>query len=66
MGDLAYAIDPADHGWRWRVFDVEGELIAGGIAPNQADAQAAATTVSLAPGAPMPGRREDQSNQTSP
>ncbi len=58
MGDLAYAIDPADHGWRWRVFDVEGELVAGGIASNQADARAAAATVSL----PTPGR--SGSNQT--
>ena len=28
MGELAYAIDPADNGWRWRVFDFEGELVA--------------------------------------
>lgn len=44
MGDqmLAYAIDPADTGWRWRVFDVEGELIAKGVAASQAEAEAAA------------------------
>ncbi len=44
MGDqmLAYAIDPADAGWRWRVFDVEGELIAKGVAASQAEAEAAA------------------------
>lgn len=43
MGDmmLAYAIDAADTGWRWRVFDVEGELIATGMAASQADAEAA-------------------------
>lgn len=43
MGDmmLAYAIDPADTGWRWRVFDVEGEMIAVGVAASQADAEAA-------------------------
>lgn len=44
MGDLmlAYAIDPADAGWRWRVFDIDGELIAGGIEPSQAEAESAA------------------------
>jgi hypothetical protein len=44
MGDmmLAYAIDRNDHGWRWRVFDVEGELIAKGIEPSQGEAEAAA------------------------
>lgn len=44
MGDLmlAYAIDPADAGWRWRVFDIDGELIAGGVEPSQAEAESAA------------------------
>ncbi|WP_374654011.1 hypothetical protein [Phenylobacterium sp.] len=42
MGELAYAIDPAEHGWRWRVFDIEGELVAGGVAPSQAEAEARA------------------------
>lgn len=43
MGDmmLAYAIDPADAGWRWRVFDIDGELIAMGVAPSQTEAEAA-------------------------
>ena len=43
MGDmmLAYAIDPAEAGWRWRVFDVEGEVIAAGVATSQPEAEAA-------------------------
>jgi hypothetical protein len=43
MGDimLAYAIDPAETGWRWRVFDVDGELIEGGVEPSQAEAESA-------------------------
>lgn len=43
MGDmmLAYAINPADTGWRWRVFDAEGELVADGMAPSQAEAESA-------------------------
>ena len=45
MGDLAYAIDPADDGWRWRVFDVEGELVAGGVEPSQAAAESAAVAL---------------------
>lgn len=44
MGDmmLAYAIDPNEAGWRWRVFDVEGEVIAKGVEPTQTDAETAA------------------------
>lgn len=44
MGDLmlAYAIDPAEAGWRWRVFDVDGELIAGGVESSQAEAESSA------------------------
>lgn len=44
MGDmmLAYAIDPIDAGWRWRVFDVEGEVIAKGVEATQPDAESAA------------------------
>jgi hypothetical protein len=45
MGELAYAIDPADDGWRWRVFDYEGELVAGGVAPSQAEAESAAVAL---------------------
>lgn len=45
MGELAYAIDPADRGWRWRVFDYEGELVAGGVAPSQAEAESAAAAL---------------------
>ncbi|MBS0490487.1 MAG: hypothetical protein JSR35_10870 [Proteobacteria bacterium] len=45
MGELAYAIDPADDGWRWRVFDVEGELVAGGVEPSQAAAESAAVAL---------------------
>lgn len=45
MGELAYAIDPADHGWRWRVFDYDGELVAGGVAPSQAEAESAAAAL---------------------
>lgn len=43
MGDmmLAYAINPADTGWRWRVFDAEGELVADGMAQSQAEAESA-------------------------
>ena len=46
MGELAYAIDPAEQGWRWRVFDLEGELVADGVAASQVEAQAAAFRVS--------------------
>ena len=42
MGELAYAIDRAECGWRWRVFDIEGEIVAGGVAPSQAEAEARA------------------------
>ena len=45
MGELAYAIDPADDGWRWRVFDDEGELVAGGVEPSQAEAESAAVAL---------------------
>lgn len=45
MGELAYAIDPADNGWRWRVFDFDGELVAGGVAPSQAEAESAAAAL---------------------
>ena len=45
MGELAYAIDPADDGWRWRVFDVDGELVAVGVAPSQAEAESAAAAL---------------------
>lgn len=43
MGDmmLAYAIDPVESGWRWRVFDVDGELVAMGVEASQAEAEAA-------------------------
>lgn len=43
MGDmmLAYAIDAAEGCWRWRVFDVDGEQIAHGVAPSQPEAEAA-------------------------
>lgn len=44
MGDmmLAYAIDPNEAGWRWRVFDVEGEVVAKGVEPTQTEAESAA------------------------
>lgn len=45
MDGLAYAIDPASGGWRWRVFDPDGELIADGTAPSQGEARAAAFTL---------------------
>jgi hypothetical protein len=47
MGEtmLAYAIDPAETGWRWRIFDVEGELVANGIEPSQAEAENAVAGV---------------------
>lgn len=47
MGDpmLAYAIDQADTDWRWRVFDADGELVAGGFAPTRPEAESAAIHV---------------------
>ena len=42
---LAYAIDQADADWRWRVFDVNGELVAGGFAPTRPEAESAAIHV---------------------
>ena len=38
-------IHPADNGWRWRVFDFEGELVAGGVEPSQAEAESAAVAL---------------------
>jgi hypothetical protein len=47
MGEmmLAYAIDPAETGWRWRIFDVEGELVAAGVEPSRAEAESAVVGV---------------------
>ena len=54
MDELAYAIDRAECGWRWRVFDIEGEIVAGGVAPSQAEAEAQAFSASGAePPAPL-------------
>ena len=51
MGDatLAYAIDQADTDWRWRVFNVDGELVAGGFAPTRPAAESAAIQVFAQP-----------------
>lgn len=53
MGEtmLAYAIDQADNDWRWRVFDIDGQLVAGGLAPTQPQAQSAAIQVFAQPAA---------------
>ncbi|WP_309644132.1 hypothetical protein [Phenylobacterium sp.] len=51
MGDttLAYAIDQADTDWRWRVFNVDGELVAGGFAPTRPEAESAAIHIFAQP-----------------
>lgn len=42
---MAYAIDQADAGWRWRVFDANGGLLIGGRADSKTEAEAAAIRV---------------------
>lgn len=41
LKSFAYSLTQAEDGWRWRVFDEDGETVAGGAHPSQADAQAA-------------------------
>lgn len=38
---FAYSLSQADEGWRWRVFDEDGETVANGAHASQAAAQAA-------------------------
>ncbi len=42
---MAYAIDQTDAAWRWRVFGADGELLVGGTAPTQPEAESAAIHV---------------------
>mgnify|MGYP001627521743 CR=1 FL=1 len=37
---FAYSLAPADSGWAWNIFDIDGETVASGIDASQSDAQA--------------------------
>ena len=41
----AYALNQVDDRWAWRVFDVEGLQIAGGLACDQDEAQSEVAAV---------------------
>ncbi len=36
---FAYSLSQVEDGWRWRVFDEDGEVVADGAKPTKADAQ---------------------------
>jgi hypothetical protein len=38
---FAYSLSQAEDGWRWRVYDEDGETVAHGAHPSQAAAQEA-------------------------
>jgi predicted regulator of Ras-like GTPase activity (Roadblock/LC7/MglB family) len=52
---LAYALNQVDGRWAWRVFDAEGLVVAGGVAPDQDQAQNAVALV-FAAALPAPPR----------
>ena len=41
---FAYSLSQSDEGWRWRVYDEDGETVATGAHASQAAAQAAVET----------------------
>lgn len=38
---FAYSLSQVENGWRWRVYDEDGETVAGGADASRAAAQAA-------------------------
>ena len=42
---FAYSLSQADDGWRWRIYDEDGETVAGGAHPSQQAAMAEVETV---------------------
>jgi hypothetical protein len=47
---FAYSLSHAEDGWRWRVFDEDGETVAGGVHDSQAAAQGAVESTLRAAG----------------
>jgi uncharacterized protein YegP (UPF0339 family) len=48
---FAYSLSHAEDGWRWRVFDEDGETVADGVHDSQAAAQGAVESMLRAAGA---------------
>jgi hypothetical protein len=42
---FAYSLSQAEDGWRWRIYDEDGETVARGAHPSQQVAQAEVETV---------------------
>jgi len=51
---FAYSLNQDEEGWRWSVFDEDGEIVAEGAKPSRDAAQAAVEGALRSPPAPTP------------